>query len=211
MRKRGAQVLYAGGIRPLDPFYLGLYGGSELPGVLASDLFSNRLYQAAGYVEIDRVIVLERELAGFRPPVDRVQMQIRRGSVVEEMPDAAPRNWWEACALEHFQLIAFNLAESTGAAPVGTARFWTMDTFAAGWGAQAAGLYDLEVTADRRRHGIATFLVSDALRRLAAQGIALVEVQTMAENAAALALYRKLGFREVDQGIVYRRQFEKAR
>ena len=33
----------------------------------------------------------------------------------------------------------------------------------------------------------------------------------MAENAAALALYRKLGFREVDQGIVYRRQFEKAR
>jgi ribosomal protein S18 acetylase RimI-like enzyme len=211
LRERGAQVLYAGGIRPLDPFYLGLYGGSELPGVLASDLFSNRLYQAAGYAEIDRVIVLERELAGFRPPVDRVQMQIRRGSVVEEMPDAAPRNWWEACALEHFQLIAFNLAESTGAASVGTARFWTMDTFAAGWGAQAAGLYDLEVTADRRRHGIATFLVSDALRRLAAQGIALVEVQTMAENAAALALYRKLGFREVDQGIVYRRQFEKAR
>ena len=108
-------------------------------------------------------------------------------------------------------MIAFNLAESAGAEPVATARFWTMDTFAAGWGVQAAGLYDLEVTAHRRRHGIATFLVSDALRRLAAQGIALVEVQTMAENASALALYRKLGFHEVDQGIVYRKQFEQAR
>ena len=57
--------------------------------MLASDSFSNCLYQAAGYVEIDRVIVLQHEVAGFRPMVDRVQMQIRRGSVVEEMPDAA--------------------------------------------------------------------------------------------------------------------------
>ena len=30
----------------------------------------------------------------------------------------------------------------------------------------------------------------------------------MAERAAALALYRKLGFQEVDQGIAYRKQFE---
>src|SRR5262249_53825853 len=28
---RGATAVYAGPMRPLDPFYLGLYGGSELP------------------------------------------------------------------------------------------------------------------------------------------------------------------------------------
>src|SRR5690606_18937290 len=37
LTSRGSQVLYAGGIRPLNAFYLGLYGGSELPGVLTSD------------------------------------------------------------------------------------------------------------------------------------------------------------------------------
>ena len=37
LRGRGAQVLYGGGIHPLDPFYLGLYGGSELPGEGARD------------------------------------------------------------------------------------------------------------------------------------------------------------------------------
>ena len=34
LRGRGAKVLYGGGMSPLNPFYLGLYGGSELPGVL---------------------------------------------------------------------------------------------------------------------------------------------------------------------------------
>ena len=32
LRERGAKVIYAGGIRPLNGFYLGLYGGSELAG-----------------------------------------------------------------------------------------------------------------------------------------------------------------------------------
>ena len=36
LRDRGSKVIYCGGIRPLDAFYLGLYGGSELPGVLAT-------------------------------------------------------------------------------------------------------------------------------------------------------------------------------
>ena len=35
LRDRGAKVLYGGGIRPLNAFYFGLYGGSEMPGVLA--------------------------------------------------------------------------------------------------------------------------------------------------------------------------------
>src|SRR4051812_40528586 len=36
LRDQGAKVLYAGGMRPLNAFYLGLYGGSELPGILDS-------------------------------------------------------------------------------------------------------------------------------------------------------------------------------
>jgi ribosomal protein S18 acetylase RimI-like enzyme len=206
LRARGAEVLYGGGIRPLAPFYLGLYGGSELPGVLASDEFGNSLYRGAGYREIDRAIIHQRELGGFRPPVDRLQMQIRRTSVIEETLDAAPRSWWEACALESFQVICFDLIECNGTRPVASARFWLMETFAAGWGVQAAGLYNLEVVAERRRHGLALFLVADAFRRLGAQGIAMIEVQTMAANMAARALYRKLGFCEVDQGIAYRKE-----
>ena len=67
LRERGAKVIYAGGIRPLDAFYLGLYGGSELPGVLLKDPIFHEACQQNGYREIDRVIVLLLELPNFRP------------------------------------------------------------------------------------------------------------------------------------------------
>ena len=47
-------MIYAGGIRPLNGFYLGLYGGSELPGILASDPVLNDRPLRNGYREIDR-------------------------------------------------------------------------------------------------------------------------------------------------------------
>ncbi len=39
----------------------------------------------------------------------------------------------------------------------------------------------------------------------ASRGVLLVEAQTMQNNAPALTLYQKLGFRKVDEGIVYRK------
>ncbi|MCA9248925.1 MAG: GNAT family N-acetyltransferase, partial [Planctomycetales bacterium] len=49
LRGRGAKVLYAGCVRPLNPFYQGLYGGSEMPGTLESDTFRLELYRNYGY------------------------------------------------------------------------------------------------------------------------------------------------------------------
>ena len=44
LRRRGAKVIYGGGIRPLNGFYLGLYGGSELPGVPESDTVAQQAF-----------------------------------------------------------------------------------------------------------------------------------------------------------------------
>ncbi|MBI2823930.1 MAG: GNAT family N-acetyltransferase [Planctomycetia bacterium] len=206
LRASGAEVLYAGGIRPLDPFYRGLYGGSELPGVLATDSFSNELYKTSDYSAIDRVVVLERELAAFRAPVDRAQMQIRRNFTVDEKIDPAPRSWWEACSLERFQVIEYTLTERDTVQPAAMARFWMMETYVASWGVHAAGLFDLSVATGGRRRGLATHLLAEAFRRLGAQGISLIEAQTMANNVAAVGMYQKLGFHQVDQGVVYRKQ-----
>jgi hypothetical protein len=73
LRDRGAKVIYAGGIRPLNGFYLGLYGGSELPGVLVSDPVLNTAVVRNGYREIDKVIVLRLELVNYRQPFTRSQ------------------------------------------------------------------------------------------------------------------------------------------
>ncbi len=36
LRERGASVIYAGGQAPVNPFYWGIYGGSECAGILSS-------------------------------------------------------------------------------------------------------------------------------------------------------------------------------
>ncbi len=66
-------------------------------------------------------------------------------------------------------------------------------------------MFDLEVPPGQRRKGLAIFLLGEAFERLRTRGVLFVEAQTMQHNAPALALYQKLGFKKVDEGIVYRK------
>lgn len=205
LRQRGAQVLYGGGIHPLDPFYLGLYGGSELPGVLVSDENAQRLYRASGYVEIDQCIVLHRELAGFRPAVNRQQMLIRRQTSIRTTNDPPPENWWDACTFGGFDRVRFELLNTQGR-PVAQATVWSMEPMGTSWGFRAGGVIRVEVPPDCRRQGFATYLLNEAMRHQQQQGVAVLETQTMQQNTTALAMYTRLGFHEVDRGTVFRKQ-----
>lgn len=205
LRACGAEVLYGGGIQPLNPFYLGLYGGSELPGVLRDDHVTRDALETSGYREIDRTVILQRELAAFRPLVDRQQMQIRRNMFLTTVSDPPSRDWWEACTFADFELVRFALAAQRNAPPLASATFRRMEPTAAYGAGRAVGLVDLQVHEAHRRKGLATFLVGEAARSFIREGVELIEVQTMCHNAAALGLYKKLGFESVGEGIVYRK------
>ena len=70
----GAQKCFTGGgIQPLNPFYLGLYGGSELPGVLDSDQVARNLFQSHEYQEIERTKIAQIDLAKFEAVIDRAK------------------------------------------------------------------------------------------------------------------------------------------
>ncbi len=81
-----------------------------------------------------------------------------------------------------------------------------MDFLGATWGVRAVGLIDMAVAEPHRREGYGTFLVSEIMRRLEQEGVGVIEAQTMLrEHSAALNLYHKLGFREIDHGMVFRK------
>ncbi len=210
LRQRGAQVLYGGGINPLNPFYLGLYGGSELPGVLASDRVSHDLYTSHGYREIDRTMVLHRNLSNFQSPIDRYQMQIRRRMVVEVTTDAPTCNWWEASTLGDFDLTRFEIIPRGGGTPVARAVFRGLEPMGTVGAGRTAGLVDMWVDESLRHRGLAVFVLSEAFRQFIRQGITLVEAQVMQHNAAGIALYEKLGFQLADQGSVFRKDIANA-
>jgi ribosomal protein S18 acetylase RimI-like enzyme len=200
LRRRGAKTFFGGGLLPLAPFYVGLYGGSELPGVLDSDLIARRALAARGYEEIERAVLLGRDLAGFEARVDRQQMQIRRQMVVEVTVDAPTQTWWEACTLGEFDLTRFDLVPRAGGPAVASVLFRSMEpsgTVAVG---RTVGLIELSVHSAYRRRGLAIFLMSEALRQFNRQGITRVETQAAETNTAALDVFRKLGFQETGRG-----------
>ncbi|MGD0899905.1 MAG: GNAT family N-acetyltransferase [Thermoguttaceae bacterium] len=206
LRRRGAKVLYGGGIQPLSSFYLGLYGGSDLPGVLESDVVAQGVYASAGYREIDRTILLQRDLSTFEATVDRRQMQIRRQMLVEIVVDPPSRNWWEACTLGAFDLIRLEIVPRSGGPAVAAATFRDMDLLPVTARPKSLGLIDVWVEESFRRRGVAMFLLGEAFRHFFHEGVTTIEIQTMQHNVAALGLYHKLGFQQVAHGSVLRKE-----
>jgi GNAT superfamily N-acetyltransferase len=209
LRARGAQLIYGGAIRPVNPFYLGLYGGSELPGVLRSHTNLVQLFESCGYRAIDETLIFQCDLSCFRPPVDRQQLLLKRtyhvGPTMVEQDD----NWWTACTSpfqDSMNFAIFGDAGTSNGQAIGHAVFWLMDPLSRGWGCVAVGMTQLFVEEAYRRKGFGTYLVADCLRQLKLSGVNLIEAQTMCHNQAAVKLYRKLGFQQIDQGIVFRKE-----
>jgi len=208
LRSRGAKVLYGGGIDPLNPFYLGLYGGSELPGLLESDGSQVELFCRNGYQPTGQVVILQRDLARFRPQVSRTHRQIRRDALVEYDPNPEPGTWFEACRTCATEQLGFTLARRSDGEELAAVSLWDIEPLASSWGVRTAGIYELYVDQPHRRMGYASYLLGEAFKEVLKRGISMVEAHTMADNSSAIALYEKLGFTRVDTGVVLRREGE---
>ena len=206
LRSRGAGVLYAGGVHPLNSFYLGLYGGSELPGVLQGETLWREACLRANYQPIERIVILQCDLIRFRQPVSRDQRIVKRTTQFVEQVDPPARTWWEACVWGGLQRDRFELLDNQTRRTMAKASFWDIQPLSASWGMSAAGLYQLEVDPEARRKGYASHLLGEAIRILQRRGVTTIEAQTMATNEPALAFYEKMGFTEIDHGHVFRKK-----
>jgi len=200
--RHGARTLLAGGISPNHAFYLGLYGGSGLPGVLASAPRAEKLFRSHGYRELRQICVLHRDLAGFRPVFDRTHVQIRRRTLLQVEDDPPPATWWEACTEASFDRTRFTLQSRDAQTPMATATFWDIQPLSQSWGVLTAGLSHLHVAPPLRRQGLGSYLLGEALHALARQGFAMVEAQLPADQPGLMSLFHRLGFVQVDVGYV---------
>jgi len=205
LQARGATTIYGGACQPLVPFYSGLYGGAWPPGVLDADALALEIYRGHGYQEIGRMLILCRDLEAFRPLVDRQQMQFRRQMSVAMTVDPPSQNWWEACTAGVFDLTRFEIVPRGSNAPLAAVVVRGLDQGAAIGPHPAAGVLDLQVDPAHRRQGLETFMLGEAFRQLAREGIATVEVQVREEDQAALGLCRKLGLQQTNQGHIFRK------
>jgi GNAT superfamily N-acetyltransferase len=203
LRRQGAVQLHAGSQYPLNPFYLGMYGSSDVAGVLASNIGWVHLLTASGYEPRIRRVLAGRTLAGYRPPVDRKQMQVRRKFKVTGPSYVLPDNWWDACVWSLHEWTRFDLVLPGGGESVISATFWDVEPLGRSWGVQTIGLVRLDDTPESREEGLTTYLLGDALRQFQTAGYGQFEAQAAAADASLRTIFADLGLKEYDEGALW--------
>lgn len=204
LQRGGSSVQYAGPLHPLNAFYLGLYGGSDLPGVLESNAGAIEFLSKRGYRDIDRCIVLQRSLDLVPAPTDTRLPLLRRGVEITVEPWPRLPSWWRACLMGQVIMLGYEMVDRASKERVGHAFVWEMENFERAWGLISVGIIELEISEPRRRQGYGKLLLHTMMKHLQEQRVKQIEVQTMQRNVAALRLYQSLGFTQVDVGHAYR-------
>jgi ribosomal protein S18 acetylase RimI-like enzyme len=206
LRGRGARELYAGSSAMRNPFYQGLYGGSESPGVLASDAAAAAFFARHGYRPGAAYPVLQRHLAGAGNVVDGRFPALRRRFELRVAPRRGSCGWWGEAVLGPLELIDFHLEEKVTGQEVARASLWDMEGYSRCWNEPALGLVEVEVRTDLRRQAVAKFLLAQLFRYVQDQYFSLIEVQVRENDETSLRLFRSVGFAQVDTARAYRKE-----
>jgi ribosomal protein S18 acetylase RimI-like enzyme len=207
LRHLGATRVIAGGMRPRNPFYFGLYGGADSPGFLASDPLAQPFLEHHGFEPFESTIVFERKLEGYQPAIDPRFVALRRRYDVQLIPQPEIQSWWQECVLGNFEPVEFRLQDKLSGIPAARAMVWEMSAGRSP-GHGAAGILNVQVRPDVRRQGLAKFLLNQMIRYIQEQFFRTSEVHVPNQNQAAIDLFGSLGFERVDIGRSYHRPAE---
>jgi ribosomal protein S18 acetylase RimI-like enzyme len=206
LRQRGASELCAGQRPPADPFYLGLYGGAELPGFLDSDSHAGPFFLKHGYVAGLSTLVLQRRLNQPIKLLDPRAAGHRQNFDLDiNTAPARKLTWWRGCTFGLMDPLLFALIDRLTGEAAASAFAYELDGFSWRWGQPTVGVVDLQVQPTLRRQGLARFLLTQILRYVQEQFFELVELHVGEGDTPALRLCQSLGFTQVDVGRVYRR------
>src|SRR5262249_35606989 len=97
LRASGATRILAGGRRPRSPFYWGLYGGAEMPGLLLSDVGADFFFQAHGYRLSESTLIYQRQVDGPFLIQDTRFTSLKRKYEVRVLPRQISNRWYDEC------------------------------------------------------------------------------------------------------------------
>ncbi len=206
LRSRGAVEISAGGVSPHEPFYLGLYGGAGLPGLIEEDDLTS-LFRTLQYSELGVRYLVRRPLTMFRAPIDRDIMMARRNSQMVVVIDPKPQTWWEACRWAALERLQYQLLVKRTGKIAATATFWEIQPLSMTWGVRTAGLVSLEATDQARCDGSLTLLLADAMKHLADEGFHAVEILIGPDEVRLQPQLAVLGFTESCRGLVMKKRW----
>lgn len=206
LRSRGATDLRFGATAPNNPFLFGIYGGSNSPGILASEPVAEPFLRAVGYERGESQQIFQKQLDAPLAVADpRFAMLRRRYDSQFVLRGATAGSWWQECVWGTLDPSELRVFDRLTGMPAARAVVWDLEGFSWRWGCPSAGIFDVQVRPDLRRQGLAKLVLLDILRVMQEQFFGIAELHIPSGDAAGLGLCKTLGFANVDTGYVWKK------
>lgn len=187
---------------PHCPFYLGLGCGDSMMGITTADQRVYSWLAKAGWVPRVATSGWELFLDNFQPPIDRLQIQIRRNAHVDRLLDEPLLPWRQACLLGHTEPTGFQLtlrAEGTVAQEL---LVWSVGQELLTSPESIVWLWPIQVGPTSQDADQLIFLLSESLRQMAEDRVEVVRTVSDSAKTSVTSVLTRLGFRTARNGVV---------
>ncbi|RMF42967.1 MAG: GNAT family N-acetyltransferase [Planctomycetota bacterium] len=188
-----ASVVYLQPPLPQAAYYLGFGPGDAMAGTDNSALPVDAVAQQVGFEVQEQWMHWELSLATFHPPIDRMQLMVRRSAEVQRGFDEPQLPWWLACVFGHADLLQYRLLAHSDQRCLGDALLWALPLELP----QAQGriwMFPLTATETSEAQAAQTFLLAEAFRDLQNQRVDTICTACRADDAAVIGVLDRLGF-----------------
>lgn len=203
LKSSGSQVIYAGGRYPLNPFYWGIYGGSEFSGFLQSHQNIHPALLRNSFFETASSVMLEYNLAKNEPRHLKNTI-LKRESRLLILEDENPKCKWTTLAIEIFHPMMIYISDKNEVQSIAHSTLWPMSLFGRSAQQSRIGLIDVWVDQEQRRRGFGRLIITEVIKCAMELSYDILCVQTDATNEGALKLYESLGFQRTETTHFYR-------
>ena len=190
-------------------FYLGLGPADSIAGATTQEVRLCKWLANAGFAPHNPTCLWELSLSEFKPPIDRMQIQIRRAAAVNQQLDEPVLPWWQACVLGHTEPTKFQLIHRLEKRVLCDALFWSLSHELQTEPRSVIWLWPKNFSADETvTDDHITFLLAESFRQFQVERLDLVRTAVFANDDENTATLRKLGFHPVSNGMIFERQFD---
>lgn len=188
MQRSGIRSISGLGAWPYSPFYAGLIDGSERAGVPEDQSAMLWLLDKFNFVRSRRSLIMRVSLDGFNDGLREGEQAFHQSR--------AGKNTWLDYVFRRWELFDHVLLSSSGQV-LSRAIHARMTGLCEYGGQELHALFGVNTVPELRGKGYALRNLQVLFARLRAAGGQAAEIHVYADNASALRLYKKLGFREI--------------